>query len=103
MGLATCKAGEPPLPLASGAWIKAPVGASIQVCSEPPSGNELWLAIDRFHALAMECILRRLEIARRDGIGAAHRAHQACRSKGARAFQRSCDCDRPAIASRALR
>lgn len=62
MGLVTCKAGEPPLPLASGAWVKAPVGASIQVCSEPPTGDELWLAIDRFHALAMDCVCRRLEI-----------------------------------------
>ena len=80
MGLVTCKAGEPPLPLASGAWVKAPVGASIQVCSEPPTGDELWLAIDRFHALAMDCVCRRLEIVAEMEWAADRRTN--CQSRG---------------------
>jgi NHLM bacteriocin system ABC transporter ATP-binding protein len=62
MGLATaCNVGDPPLPLASGGWVQAADGASVRVRGEPPTGDELWLAIDRFHGLAMDCIRRRLE------------------------------------------
>ena len=52
--------GDPPLPLASGTWVKAAGGAAIRVRSEPPTGGELRRAIDRFHLLAMECIRLRL-------------------------------------------
>jgi NHLM bacteriocin system ABC transporter ATP-binding protein len=62
MGLETAsKAGEPPLPLASGTWVDAAgSAAAIRVRSEAPTGDELWRALDRFHVLAMECIRLRL-------------------------------------------
>ena len=61
MGLEVASnAGDPPLPLASGTWVKAAGSAAIEVRSEAPTGDELWLAIDRFHLLAMERIRLRL-------------------------------------------
>ena len=61
MGLETASnVGDPPLPLASGTWVKAAGSAAIRVRSEAPTGDELWLAINRFHVLAMECIRLRL-------------------------------------------
>ena len=54
------KVGDPPLPLASGTWVKAADSAGIRVRSEAPAGGELWCALDRFHVLAMECIRLRL-------------------------------------------
>jgi NHLM bacteriocin system ABC transporter ATP-binding protein len=65
MGLetATRNVADPPLPLASGTWVRAAGDAAIRVRSEAPTGDELWLAIDRFHALAMECIRLRLATA----------------------------------------
>jgi NHLM bacteriocin system ABC transporter ATP-binding protein len=54
------KAGDPPLPLASGTWVKAADSAVIRARSEAPTGDELWRALDRFHVIAMECIRLRL-------------------------------------------
>ena len=76
--------GDPPLPLASGTWVKAAGGAAIRVRSEPPTGGELWRAIDRFHLVAMECIRLRLatlddmesrQLAERTHLGGA-KAHE---------------------------
>lgn len=61
MGLETASnGGDSPLPLASGTWVKAAGTAAIRVRSEAPTGDELWLAINRFHVLVMECIRLRL-------------------------------------------
>jgi NHLM bacteriocin system ABC transporter ATP-binding protein len=54
------KAGDPPLPLASGASVRAAGSAAIRVRSEAPTGDELWRALDRFHVLAIESIRLRL-------------------------------------------
>jgi NHLM bacteriocin system ABC transporter ATP-binding protein len=58
----TWSADDPPLPLASGAWIEAIGGASlIAMTGGSLSPAALWPAIDRFHALARSCIARRAD------------------------------------------
>lgn len=55
------RAGDPPLPLAAETWIEAVGQTSVAVLGVGAlSGVELWRAIDRFHALAMLCLERRV-------------------------------------------
>jgi NHLM bacteriocin system ABC transporter ATP-binding protein len=51
----------PPLPLTAGAWISATGEPCAIVCTEnPPTGPDLWLSIDLFHAHALACVRHRL-------------------------------------------
>jgi NHLM bacteriocin system ABC transporter ATP-binding protein len=65
-GLASmCRAGDPPLPLASATWIDTPAGASIRIVDgDAIFTTDPWSAIDRFHAHAMACIAGRMALAR---------------------------------------
>ena len=55
------RAGDPPLPLAAETWIEAVEQTSLAVLGgEALAGLELWRALDRFHALAMLCLERRV-------------------------------------------
>jgi NHLM bacteriocin system ABC transporter ATP-binding protein len=56
-----CRAGDPPLPLASGTWAEPLGDACVRVLEwDAVFGADPWPAIDRFHALAMACIAVRL-------------------------------------------
>jgi NHLM bacteriocin system ABC transporter ATP-binding protein len=60
-----CRAGDPPLPLASTTWIDAPVDASIRIVDgEAIFAADPWPAIDRFHAHAMASVAGRLTLAK---------------------------------------
>ncbi|MFI4987171.1 MAG: NHLP bacteriocin export ABC transporter permease/ATPase subunit [Alphaproteobacteria bacterium] len=60
----TCRAGDPPLPLAAGAWVEAVAHTCVTVLgSGALAVPGLWPALDRFHALAMHCLQRRIAAA----------------------------------------
>jgi NHLM bacteriocin system ABC transporter ATP-binding protein len=50
------RGGSPPVPLTSGMWLEAGPSACTLAGHHPPGHDELWLAIDHFHACAMACI-----------------------------------------------
>lgn len=59
-----CFAGDPALPLAPGAWLIAEQDATLAVqSSDELAGDGLWAGLDRFHALAMSSLSRRIAAA----------------------------------------
>jgi NHLM bacteriocin system ABC transporter ATP-binding protein len=59
-----CRAGDPPLPLASGTWGAARGATSVRVLVDAVPDTDPWSAIERFHALAMDCVAARMAAAR---------------------------------------
>jgi NHLM bacteriocin system ABC transporter ATP-binding protein len=59
-GASVCRAGDPPLPFASGTWGEAHGAACVRVLDAAELPADPWPAIDRFHALAMRSIAERV-------------------------------------------
>jgi NHLM bacteriocin system ABC transporter ATP-binding protein len=62
-GGAVCRSGDPYLPLASGTWCEARGATAVRVVADAVPGSDPWAAIDRFHALAMACVVARMAAA----------------------------------------
>jgi NHLM bacteriocin system ABC transporter ATP-binding protein len=57
---AVCRAGDPALPLAFGTWGEAHGETAVRVLDGMAPDSDPWLAIDRFHELAMMCVADRI-------------------------------------------
>ena len=80
-----CKAGDPPLPLASGTWVEALGDACVRVLNgDAVLSGDPWPTMDRFHALAMLCIARHVAAAQDAELC---RLHQRTRGAAAHGMQ----------------
>ena len=59
-----CRAGDPPLPLASGTWGEARGATSVRVLADLGPDTDPWAAIDRFHEFAIENVVARMATTR---------------------------------------
>jgi NHLM bacteriocin system ABC transporter ATP-binding protein len=97
-----CRAGDPPLPLASGTWGEARGAASVRVLTSAVPDTDPWAAVDRFHAFAMGCVVVRMAAARTiEAARLARRAERAATQGGRLVDELSAILTRRAVVPRA--
>ena len=84
---AACKAGDPPLPLASGTWAEPAGDACVRVLDgDAVFGADLWRTVDHFHALAMLGIAAHVATTQDNEFSRLHQRTRRAATQGVQIF-----------------